>query len=85
VFVDSDQNANENGNQNVTAFPKAKKSTPDDWDTLPLAHICSEVDNIQCFKWCIHMRGTGLWFLCTNCGLDMSLEEVLESYQDYAK
>jgi hypothetical protein len=74
VFVDSDKN--------VTAFPKSKKQTPDDLDSLPLAHVCSVEDNIQSFRWCIQMRGDGLWFVCSNCGIDMSLEQVMECYND---
>jgi len=66
----------------ITNFPKAKRQTPEDLDALPLAHVCSADDNIQSFRWCIHMKGDGLWFICSNCGLGMDLQSVLECYED---
>jgi hypothetical protein len=66
----------------VHAFPKSKRQTPEELECLPLAHICVAEYNIQCFKWTIHLNGKGLHFLCSNCGLGMTLEEVLEAYEE---
>ena len=66
----------------VTAFPKAKRATPDDWEALPLAHVCSADDNIQSFRWCIQMRGDGLWFVCANCGLGLDLASVQDCFTE---
>jgi hypothetical protein len=73
VSVDSDSK--------VTTFPKAKRQTPEDLDALPLAHVCSVDDNIQSFRWCIHMKGDGLWFICSNCGLGLDMQTVLDCFE----
>ena len=75
--VDSDK-----PDSKVKNFPKPKRLTPDDLEALPLAHVCSADDNIQSFRWNIHMKGDGLWFICCNCGLGMDLQSVLECYED---
>jgi len=62
----------------ITNFPKAKRQTPEDLDAVPLAHICCADDNIQSFKWAIHMKGDGLWFICSNCGLGLDIQTVLD-------
>ena len=65
----------------VHAFPKPKKQTPDELECLPLAHMCSADETVQCFKWMVHLNGKGLHFLCSNCGLGMTLEEVIDAYK----
>jgi hypothetical protein len=60
----------------IANFPKAKRQTPE--DALHIVHVCSVEDNIQSFRWCIHMKGDGLWFICSNCGLGMDMQTVLD-------
>lgn len=66
----------------IRNFPKPKRQTPEDLEALPLAHVCSADDNIQSFRWCIHMRGDGLWFICANCGLGLNLETVMDCFNE---
>jgi hypothetical protein len=62
----------------IANFPKAKRQTPENLDALHIVHVCSVEDNIQSFRWCIHRKGDGLWFICSNCGLGMDMQTVLD-------
>ncbi len=77
-----DSNSEESEKGKVCVFPKIKKQTPDDFECLPLAHICSADDNIQSFRWMIHYGKSGLHFLCANCGISLTIEEVSECFNE---
>jgi len=80
--VSVDCNSGETEKGIVRNFPKSKRQTPEDIGCLPLAHICSVDDNIQSFRWMIHYGSSGLHFLCANCGIALTLEEITEIYAD---
>lgn len=71
-------------NDKVTAFPKVKKQTPEDLECIPMMHMCipDDATPIYNFKWMIHLNGKGLHFLCDNCGTSLTLEEIMNAYEE---
>jgi len=69
----------------IKNFPKPKRQTPEDLECMPLAHHCSienDIPVVQNFKWIIHLNGKGLHMICSNCGTVLTLEEVLNAYEE---
>lgn len=67
----------------IRSFPKAKRQTPDDIGCIPMMHDCiGDAGGSFCFKWIIHLNGSGLHFLCSNCGTSLTLEEIQNAYEE---
>lgn len=69
----------------IRNFPKPKRQTPDDIGCVPMMHMCLSEDmggSVFNFKWLIHLNGAGLHFICNNCGTSLTLEEIMNAYEE---
>jgi len=66
----------------VTHFPRVKRETPDEIEDLPIMHQCLSEPEIVSFKWGLHLCHDGLKVVCLECGLGLSMNDLLDSVNE---